>query len=335
MTTVNIITANDHYDSILRQLPSDGIKDFQFVINKEGECDIVIVFEYAKHDIHVKCAPENLWLWSMEPPDEEWEWLRKGFKYFSKIVTIDENLQHKKIINNQLAIPWQIEKSYDKLNIENYFSHKKKALSFITSNYDRRKGHRVRLKFLKKIQGRLSFDLWGRGFNPLDDKSEGLIPYKYTIVAENSQYKNYWSEKLADAFLCGCLPIYYGCPNINEYFPEESLIKIDIKKPAEAIKIINCAIKNGEWEKRRHLIEEARKKILNQYQFFNVLLDLLQKHGISKSEKQEIFIPQLSHHPSIINPYSLSRNYYLVKKRLFKKQYLNLESPYFGFTTYK
>lgn len=335
MLKINIVTDNNHYDSILRQLPPQGFSGFQFELNKSGECDVLVVFEYAKHDIHVKCAPANIWLWNMEPPDEEWEWLRKGYKYFSKIVTIDEKLNHPKIIHNQLAIPWQIEKSFKELTSIENFHNKTNNLSFITSNYDRRKGHRLRLRFLEEIKDKLSFDLWGRGFNPLQNKADGLIPYKYTIVIENSRYKNYWSEKLADAFLCGCLPFYYGCPNINDFFDKNAMIKIDISNPAKTIEIIKQSINDGEWEKRVPAINKARDKVLNNLQFFPVLLELFKKHGIAKEQKQDIFIPQLAHHPSVINPYSISRNYYLLKKALFKKKYLDLESPLFGFTTYK
>ena len=37
------------------------------------------------------------------------------------------------------------------------------------------------------------------------------------------------------------MPIYHGCPNINEYFPENSLIKINIEDKDDFIaKIENC-----------------------------------------------------------------------------------------------
>ena len=335
MIVVNIITSNEHYDNILRQIPKSGYEGFCFKLNSSEECDLLVVFEYAKQSIQVKCSPKNTWLWNMEPPDEEWEWLRKGYKYYSKVVTVDEKLKHSKIIHHPLAIPWQVERSYDFLKASDVFSFKEKQLSFITSNYEARKGHRQRLNFLRQIQGKLEFDLWGRGFKNMHDKAEGLLPYKYTLVVENSSYRNYWSEKLADAYLCGCLPIYYGCSNVSEYFPETALIKVDIHQPKKAIKIIQEAIRDNEWEKRKQTIEIARQKVLDEYQFFPTFLKLLSRYGIADEPKEDIFIPQLTHHPSVINPFSISRNYYLIKKTLFKRRYLDIESPFFGFTTYK
>ncbi len=217
---IRIVSENPHYDNLVRQLPVDSIffTDFIFTTEEIEECDLLIVMDYAKNDIKVKCNPENVWLWNMEPPDEEWEWLRKGYKNFFKVITIDQNIQHNKIIKNQLAIPWQINKSYEELKGNNFFTEKQKSISFITSNYNARKGHQKRLDFLKNITGKLDFDLWGRGFRDMEDKSDGLVPYKYSIVIENSKHKDYWSEKIADAYLCGCLPIYCGCPNISDYF---------------------------------------------------------------------------------------------------------------------
>ena len=45
--------------------------------------------------------------------------------------------------------------------------------------------------------------------------------YKFSIVIENSRNINYFSEKLIIPLLCGCTPLYLGCSNIEEYFPEQ------------------------------------------------------------------------------------------------------------------
>lgn len=335
MPIINIISDNEHYDDILRQLPGTGYPGWQFTLNATTPSDVLVVLEYPKNDIEVSCIPSNTFLWSMEPPDEEWEWLRKCYRHFSKIITIDNQLQHPKIYHNQLAIPWQIQYTFDELNNIQVFQYKNKNLSFITSNYKARKGHKKRLKFLNQVTGKLPFDLYGRGFKKLDNKADGLMPYKYTIVVENSRYKDYWSEKLADAFLCGCLPIYYGCPNVSDYFSENAYISIDINKPEAAIATILKTISGNEWEKRKDAIITARQKILNEYQFFPQLISVLRKAGISDAQREKIFIPKLSHHPSVINPLSFSRNYYLLKKLINRRRYLDPESPNFGFTTYK
>jgi len=52
---------------------------------------------------------------------------------------------------------------------------------------------------------------------PNDDKLN-LFKSKFSIIIENSEEKNYFSEKLIDCLLCKTIPIYWGCPNICEYF---------------------------------------------------------------------------------------------------------------------
>jgi hypothetical protein len=41
---------------------------------------------------------------------------------------------------------------------------------------------------------------------------------------ENSAARDYVSEKLYDAFTAGCVPLYMGAPNVNEYIPSPSAI---------------------------------------------------------------------------------------------------------------
>ncbi|NJL30698.1 MAG: hypothetical protein HC898_03175 [Phycisphaerales bacterium] len=59
---------------------------------------------------------------------------------------------------------------------------------------------------------------WAGGTNLLKKKSDGLAPYRYSVVIENVREPDYFSEKLIDAMLCDTVPIYWGCTNIGEYF---------------------------------------------------------------------------------------------------------------------
>ena len=42
--------------------------------------------------------------------------------------------------------------------------------------------------------------------------------YKFSIVIENSRHPEYFTEKIMIPLLCGCIPIYFGCLNIDNYF---------------------------------------------------------------------------------------------------------------------
>jgi hypothetical protein len=44
--------------------------------------------------------------------------------------------------------------------------------------------------------------------------------YKFSIVIENTREDEYFSEKLIIPLMCGCIPIYLGCKNIDSYFKD-------------------------------------------------------------------------------------------------------------------
>jgi Glycosyltransferase family 10 (fucosyltransferase) C-term len=67
-------------------------------------------------------------------------------------------------------------------------------------------------------------DIMGRGYKPFSEKSAGLAPYRYSIVIENAREENYFTEKLVDALLCNTVPIYWGCPNIADFFDTSGMI---------------------------------------------------------------------------------------------------------------
>ena len=73
-----------------------------------------------------------------------------------------------------------------------------------------------------------------------DTKIDTLRRYKFCVAVENSEMPHYVSEKVFDALVAGCVPIYFGAPNILDYVPHPDAI-IDVralggaKKAAEEI----------------------------------------------------------------------------------------------------
>lgn len=59
----------------------------------------------------------------------------------------------------------------------------------------------------------------------------------FNVVVENVNYNN-WYNKIGDNFLTKTLPIYWGCPNINEFgYDERGIIRF--ASPEELLYIIN------------------------------------------------------------------------------------------------
>lgn len=160
--------------------------------------------------------------------------------------------------------------------------HKSKDLSLVFSGKRMRLTlHNRRFRFMQELVERLpEMHVFGRtpGHIPLDNKAEAFDSYRYSIILENHIERHHWTEKLADAFLGLTLPFYVGCPNVADYFPEESVIPIDIHAPAgEAVQTIREAIANNEYEKRLEAIKEARRRVLFEHNLFAVLSREIEK----------------------------------------------------------
>jgi len=48
--------------------------------------------------------------------------------------------------------------------------------------------------------------------------------YKFMICFENTSISNYFTEKLINAYIGNTIPIYWGCPNINDYVNMDAIL---------------------------------------------------------------------------------------------------------------
>lgn len=72
-------------------------------------------------------------------------------------------------------------------------------------------------------------------------------PYKFVICCENSTHKGYITEKICSAMLAGCVPIYYGAPDIVEHFNPHSFINVsDFSSFSHAVSYIEEVDRNDE-----------------------------------------------------------------------------------------
>ena len=101
---------------------------------------------------------------------------------------------------------------------------KSKMISMIASNKAMCEGHKLRLEWVERIGEYV--DLYGRGFNEIADKEEGLCDYMFSVAIENGQYETYFTEKLLDCFATGTIPVYLGAPDIGEHFNKDGIIDL-------------------------------------------------------------------------------------------------------------
>jgi len=181
---------------------------------------------------------------------------------------------------------WFIDRSYNEC-LSNVIPPKTKLVSVVCSSKRmRHTQHDARYRLTEALVSAMpEMEWYGHGVRGFDKKYEVLEPYKYHVTIENHIAPHHWSEKLSDAFLAECLPLYAGDPIANEVFPPESFIPIPIDDPAKAVEIVKAAIADGEYEKRRDAILEAKRLVLEKYNFWAQIIELI------KSEEGQSVTP--------------------------------------------
>jgi hypothetical protein len=244
-------------------------KDATFVLNQDiDKCDAWIVYEGLFGKETTRCPANQVMLITAEPEDiraYESGWLRS----FDRVRTVQSGISHSRRIVGHTALPWYLGPCYDQLSSGD-FPAKTDDISVICSNKAMIGGHRRRLRFVEQLLELSPMPRFGRGFHDLPDKWEGLAPFRYSVAVENSRHDHYWTEKIADCFLAGTVPIYWGAPNIRDYFPADSMIVIDTLDPFEVARIIKTEATHEAYQRRLPALREAKRRVLEEYNLFEV-----------------------------------------------------------------
>lgn len=65
-------------------------------------------------------------------------------------------------------------------------------------------------------------------------------------------------------------PIYWGAPNIRDYFPADSMIVLDTLDPVEVARIIKTEATPEAYQRRLPALREAKRRVLEEYNLFEV-----------------------------------------------------------------
>lgn len=148
------------------------------------------------------------------------DWLRFLHPRFHRVLTSDAILLQ--TLPNAVLFPvggsWVSDQAAADLS-------KHKMCSLIASEKAKQPGHKLRHTVVAWIRETgQDVEIMGRGYRPFAEKVEGLASFRYSIVIENSREPNYFTEKLIDAMLCSTIPIYWGCPNIGDFFDTNGML---------------------------------------------------------------------------------------------------------------
>ena len=202
----------------------NATKHVQWVYDGSGEVNIYVSQRALDALNDTSGKPTYIWLLeSKQIIPQYYQWIIDNYEFVTSrvngIFSCDKELcaKYPKISYSVInAVPWvQDRKVHEKT----------KLVSMIASNKRMCEGHARRLQFVDKFRDKLDF--YGRGFNEITCKEDGLKDYMFSVGIENAVYDTYFTEKLTDCFACGTIPIFYGCKGVTEYFNEDGIIFLD------------------------------------------------------------------------------------------------------------
>tara|TARA_R110002020_G_scaffold265980_4_gene480829 strand:+ start:1448 stop:2272 length:825 start_codon:yes stop_codon:yes gene_type:complete len=185
-----------------------------------------------------------------------YDWMSANHNLFNMVMTHDKDLAS--LANNIRYYPiWPIVKIKQE---DRKIYTKTKGVSAIFSERRMTEGHRLRHKIAQLFGPKI--DLYGRGYNPIENKVLGTSDYRYQVVVENIK-NGYVSEKANDCFVCGTVPIYWGSKrsNILDFYDERGIIFFD--NLLELKNIFMNIISSDDYENREEFIKLNYQKAKN------------------------------------------------------------------------
>ena len=239
-------------------------KDIQWV--RQDSRDETVV--YTDSNIPTSVSSKSI-AWLIEPEEIKstgYKFVRENHAKFESIWTYDREILD--TIPNATFYPFGgcwIE------NKDRIIHEKTKTFSIISSNKNQTKGHKLRHQIISKSNNKI--DVYGGGYEPIENKIQGLQDYRYHFVIENVK-KDYWfTEKLIDSFITGTIPIYWGCPSIGDFFNTDGMIIFDnLTELKEKLKLCTEEFYNERLNIIKDNLEVAKKYTLAEDWIYNNIL---------------------------------------------------------------
>lgn len=271
------------------QLPDgvDTVGGCQFVLEKDDpDYDWLVVIDDVSRRLQreperLVCADEHTLLVTTEPPTIT-RYGRSFTSQFAYVLTSqpESALRHSGRIYSHTGNLWFCGHRFSELDGKPLMKKRLPISTVCSSKQQKFTLHNNRYRFSQWLAGKIpELEMFGHGVRYIEFKREALDPYRFHLAIENFRGQHHWTEKLSDAFLCSCVPIYYGCTNLADYFPKESFIEIDLEKWETALEVIRRVIDDPqEYESRKESIYEARRLALNDYNLLHMIARIVEEN---------------------------------------------------------
>jgi alpha(1,3/1,4) fucosyltransferase len=290
-----------------------------------------------------------------------WKYLMQCIKANPKIVivnyatepTIIHSLNNKIILNSSLfdyVLTWNDNLIDHKKFVETRsFAFNKSVVNMVQQkdkqnlcviNYNKKSNqegeiYSEREKVIEYFGKNGEIDLYGYGWEnhpneiirkvylgPIKSKIDVLKNYRYSIAFENvNNEPGYICEKMFDSFSAGCIPIFYGAPNVTELIPKNTFINYQDFKNLTELEIFLESIDEKKYSEYLSYINDFvnsvsfRKYSSNGFvDSVNNIIDKVDKSKISRKNILKIkceFIKKMIQYPNIfINDKRFLYNYF-------------------------
>jgi hypothetical protein len=245
---------------------------------KEQDFQGVTIFtdKYISYAHQVSSAHKVAWL--MEPralDPKSYEAVELNINYFDCVFTYDHAL-HKKFPDKAVWLP----ANGLFVDTETIFSEhieKTREMSHIYSNKTYLPGHKLRHEVARVFGDKYDIECYGKGCRPVQLKSDALSNYRFSIAIENNRDKNYFTEKILDCFACRTIPIYWGAPNIFDFFDSDSIITFET---LDELKEIIPTLNEELYESKKPSLHKNYLECLKYYDYDKLVYDALLERGL-------------------------------------------------------
>jgi len=234
--------------------PDDSYFD---ILEKYNDKPITFFYDYIPQNIDdFKINPYNIIL--IHEPNEFFglqSWVKNNSNLFSIVLTWNEEI----LTSCSNAVLFTCNYQQDSIEYYNKFKNKNKnfEVSFLSGTKNLVEGHKLRQE-IYKIKDQIHIPK--KWYYVLDDfdhinnvrpgygsysKDISHIPdylkvtpqvfgkrvcfedSMFHVCVENVKHNNWYTEKIGEAFCTKTVPIYWGCPNIGEFYDERGIIRFD------------------------------------------------------------------------------------------------------------
>lgn len=119
------------------------------------------------------------------------------------------------------------------------------------------------------------------GFHSGNAKLQVLKNYRFCICFENSTHlRGYVTEKIFCCFAAGCVPVYWGAPNVEMYIPKSCYVDFrdfpDTESLYQHLKAMPKEVYDHYLEEIRAFLDSPQAQVFSPAHFNKVLLESLQ-----------------------------------------------------------